>query len=255
MQQKAYPKEALQTFYKNFVNEFKVPDLPKGVYELNIRLKFIVEKDGAFSNIEVLDDKLNVGNEVVRALKLMPTWNAAVHNGKNVRSAFTLPVKIKVKDPDSDEFVNKEEEKAFLEALNTNTIDTDYFDLTCNCGLVKSSKNDELQTEEFLLYSQDNKATYNIAFRKMSEQQAKKELETVKNDAIKQKAKMKSVTFNGTKATEILINVPNGDYVDNYRMLFFYHNKHIIAVSVVSYKTQIADLLFKHLKDNFKLKI
>lgn len=254
-QVKAQPKEGLEVFYKNFINEFKLPSVPKGIYEVAIRLKFIVEKDGSFSNIEVVDDNLNITEEAIRVLKEMPIWNAAVYEGKYVRSSYTLPIKIKVKDPDSNEFNNKEEKKAFLKTLNTNVVDTDYFILECNCTLAKSSKNDALQTEEFLLYSQDNKASYTIAFRKMNLQEAQKELETVKSDAIRQKAKVKNTKFNGTKATEISINIPNGNYVDNYRMLFFYHNEYVIAVSVASYKTQIADLLFDDLKRNFKLKI
>lgn len=254
-QVKAQPKEGLEVFYKNFVNEFKLPSVPKGIYEVAIRLKFIVEKDGSFSNIEVVDDNLNITEEAIRVLKEMPIWNAAVYEGKYVRSSYTLPIKIKVKDPDSNEFNNKEEKKAFLNTLNANVVDTYYFNLECNCALAKSSKNDELQTEEFLLYSQDNKASYTIAFRKMDLQQAQKELETVKSDAIKQKATVKNAKFNGIKATEISINIPNGDYVDNYRMFFLYHNQYVIAVSVVSYKTQLADLLFEHFKRNFKLKI
>jgi len=254
-QVKAQPKEGLEVFYKNFINEFKLPSVPKGIYEVAIRLKFIVEKDGSFSNIEVVDDNLNITEEVIRVLKEMPIWNAAVYEGKYVRSSYTLPIKIKVKDTDSNEFNNKEEKKAFLKTLNANVVDTDYFNLECNCTLAKSSKNDELQTEEFLLYSQDNKASYTIAFRKMDLQQAQKELETVKSDAIRQKATLKNTKFNGIKTTEISINIPNGDYVDNYRMLFLYHNQYVIAVSVVSYKTQLADLLFEHFKGNFKLKI
>ncbi len=255
-QKKAHPKEGLEVFYKNFINEFKLPSVPKGIYEVAIRLKFIIEKDGSFSNIEVVDDNLNITEEAIRVLNIMPVWNAAVHEGKNVRSAFTLPIKIKVKDPDFNEFNNKEEKKAFLKTLYSNVVDTDYFNLECNCTLAKSSKNDELQMEEFLLYSQDNKASYTIAFRKMDLQQAQKELETVKSDAVRQKAIVKNTKFNGIKATEISINIPNnGDYVDNYRMLFLYHNQHIIAINVASYKTQIADLLFDHLKENFKLKI
>ena len=254
-QVKAQPKEGLEVFYKNFINEFKLPSVPKGIYEVAIRLKFIVEKDGSFSNIEVVDDNLNITEEAIRVLKEMPIWNAAVYEGKYVRSSYTLPIKIKVKDPDSNEFNNKEEKKAFLKTLNANVVDTDYFNLECNCTLAKSSKNDELQTEEFLLYSQDDKASYTIAFRKMDLQQAQKELETVKSDAIRQKATVKNTKFNGIKTTEISINIPNGDYVDNYRMLFLYHNQYVIAVSVVSYKTQLADLLFEHFKRNFKLKI
>lgn len=254
-QVKAQPKEGLEVFYKNFTEELKLPSLPKGIYEVAIRLKFIVEKDGSFSNIEVVDDNLNITEEAIRVLKEMPIWNAAVYEGKYVRSSYTLPIKIKVKDPDSNEFNNKEEKKAFLESLNVNTVNTDYFDLTCNCSLAKSSKNDELQSEEFLLYSQDNKASYNVAFRKMNSEQALKELEIIRTDALKQKAIVKNTKFNGIKVTEISINIPDGDYVNNYRMLFYYHKQYFTVLSVVSYKQQISDLLFEHLKENFKLKI
>lgn len=258
VQQKAYPKEGLQVFMKEFVNKFDYKNadkIPNDVTEIKLRVKFIVEKDGTFNDIKLLDDTYNFKNEVIRILNEMPVWNAAMHEGKNVRSSYTLPIKIKVKDPDSNEFNNKEEKKAFLKTLNANVVDTDYFNLECNCTLAKSSKNDELQTEEFLLYSQDDKASYTIAFRKMDLQQAQKELETVKSDAIRQKATVKNTKFNGIKTTEISINIPNGDYVDNYRMLFLYYNQYVIAVSVVSYKTQLADLLFEHFKRNFKLKI
>lgn len=103
--------------------------------------------------------------------------------------------------------------------------------------------------------SQDQRAFYNVALRKLSSEQAKEEIETIENDAIKQNSVMKRISFNGIDATELHVNVPNGDYVNVYRMLFFYHKEHVIAVSVVSYKTQLADLLFKDLKENFKLKI
>lgn len=263
VQQKAAPKEGLQAFMKEFVNKFDYKNadtIPNDVAEIKLRVKFIVEKDGSFNDITLVDDTYNFKNEVIRVLNEMPVWNAAMHEGRNVRSSFTLPITIRitpsaVTSPDEIVLKTPEEISTFNALLKSNKIDTDFFDLTCDCTLVRSSKNDELQTEEFLLYSQDNKASYTIAFRKMDLQQAQKELETVKSDAIRQKATVKNTKFNGIKTTEISINIPNGDYVDNYRMLFLYHNQYVIAVSVVSYKTQIADLLFDDLKENFKLKI
>ena len=53
VQTKAQPKEGLQLFYKNFTEKFKLPPLPKGTFEVVIRLRFIVEKDGTFSDIQV----------------------------------------------------------------------------------------------------------------------------------------------------------------------------------------------------------
>src|SRR5690606_33226003 len=102
VQQKAHPKEGIKTFMQNFIEEFNVPDIPKEVEQLRMRLKFVVEKDGSFSDIQVIDDKFGVGEEAIRALKAMPVWVPAIHNQKNVRSAFTLPITINVNDPQKD---------------------------------------------------------------------------------------------------------------------------------------------------------
>ncbi|RRA96698.1 hypothetical protein [Paenimyroides viscosum] len=263
VQQKAYPKEGLQVFMKEFVNKFDYKNadkIPNDVTEIKLRVKFIVEKDGTFNDIKLIDDTYNFKNEVIRILNEMPVWNAAMHEGKNVRSAFTLPITIRitpseVTSPDEIVFKTPDEINTFKASLKSNKVDTDYFDLTCNCTLARSSKNDELKSEEFYMPSQDQTASYNVAFRKLSSQQAKEEIETIKSDAVKQNSVVKKVSFNGIEATELHVNVPNGDYVNVYRMLFFYHNEHVIAVSVVTYKKQIADLLFEHLKQNFKLKI
>lgn len=263
VQQKAAPKEGLQAFMKEFVNKFDYKNadtIPNDVAEIKLRVKFIVEKDGSFNDITLVDDTYNFKNEVIRVLNEMPVWNAAMHEGRNVRSSFTLPITIRitpsaVTSPDEIVLKNLEEINTFVTTLKSNKVETDYFDLTCNCSLARSSKNDELKSEEFYMPSQDQKASYNIAFRKLTSQQAKEEIETIENDAIKQNSVVKKVSFNGIDATEIHVNMPNGDYVNVYRMLFFYHNQYIVAVSVVSYKTQIADLLFDHLKQNFKLKI
>ncbi len=263
VQQKAYPKEGLQVFMKEFVNKFDYKNadkIPNDVTEIKLRVKFIVEKDGTFNDIKLIDDTYNFKNEVIRILNEMPVWNAAMHEGKNVRSAFTLPITIRitpseVTSPDEIVFKTPDEINTFKASLKSNKVDTDYFDLTCNCTLARSSKNDELKSEEFYMPSQDQTASYNVAFRKLSSQQAKEEIETIKSDAVKQNSVVKKVSFNGIEATELHVNVPNGDYVNVYRMLFFYHNEHVIAVSVVSYKKQIADLLFEHLKQNFRLKI
>ena len=253
--QNARPKEGLEVFYKKFVNELKLPNLPQGVYEVNLRLKFIVERDGSFSNIELIDDVFQIEEEVVKVLQMMPRWIPAVNNEGNVRSAFTLPIKIKVKDDEQRYFANRKEKKGFIESLNTNKIETDYFDLTCNCGIVKSAKNDELKTEEFMLQSQDDQAIYNIAFRKMDAEKAKEELRTIEKDAVDKNAIMEKNMFNGVTATEISLSIPNGDYINNYRTIFLFKNEYIVGISIVSYKKQIADLLFEHLKSNFKLKI
>ncbi len=263
VQQKAAPKEGLQVFMKEFVNKFDYKNadkIPNDVTEIKLRVKFVVEKDGSFNDITLVDDTYNFKNEVIRILNEMPTWNAAMHEGKNVRSSFTLPITIKINpsavtSPEEIVLKTPEEINTFIATLKSNTVETDYFDLTCNCTLARSSKNDELQSEEFYMTSQDQRASYNVAFRKLSSQKAKEEIAAIESDAVKQNSVVKKVSFNGINATELHVNIPNGDYVNVYRMLFFYHNEYVIAVSVASYKTQIADLLFDDLKRNFKLKI
>jgi len=259
VQQKAHPKEGLQTFMQNFMEEFNVPDIPKGVEQLRMQLKFVVEKDGSFSNIQVIDDKFDVGEEAVRTLNTMPAWVPAIHNQKNVRSAFTLPITININDPqkDSEQLVynTNEEVKSFKDSLNNLLVDTEYFDLTCNCALVKSSTNEQLQTEEFMIQAIDETAYYNVVFRKISQEQATAELQTIENDAEKQNATVKTIDFNDTKTTEVVFSMPDGNYVNQYRTLFLYKGNYLVAITIVSYKKQIADLLFEHLKEHFVLKI
>ena len=261
-QQKAYPNEGIKAFMESFVEKFNYKNadkIPNDVTEIKLRVKFIVEKDGTFNDINLVDDTYNFKKEVERVFNEMPLWNAAIHEGKNVRSSFTLPLTIRIDQSKSlsDEIVYKTTEgvNAFKSTLNQNKIETDYFDLTCNCGIVKSAKNDELKTEEFMLQSQDDQAIYNIAFRKMDAEKAKEELRTIEKDAVDKNAIMEKNMFNGVTATEISLSIPNGDYINNYRTIFLYKNEYIVGISIVSYKKQIADLLFEHLKSNFKLKI
>jgi len=94
VQKKAEPKEGWRNFFECFFNEFKKPNLSLGVSEVKIKLRFIVEKDSSFTDIQIIEDKYNIGEEAIRVLKIMPKWNPAMHDGKMVRTRFTLPIKI-----------------------------------------------------------------------------------------------------------------------------------------------------------------
>ena len=56
-------------------------------------LQFVIEKDGAISNIKILR-KLGGGcdEEAVRVIKAMPNWFPAMNKGEVVRQRYTLPV-------------------------------------------------------------------------------------------------------------------------------------------------------------------
>lgn len=61
-------------------------------------VKFIVEKDGSISNVEVnrsVDPDLD--NEAMRVIKNMPKWNPAKQNGTEVRAYYYVPVAFRLK--------------------------------------------------------------------------------------------------------------------------------------------------------------
>ena len=76
---------------------------PESAKENNLQgrviVKFVIEKDGSVSNVEVgrgwgneLDD------EAVRVVKAMPNWKPGKQDGKPVRVSFMLPINFKLSD-------------------------------------------------------------------------------------------------------------------------------------------------------------
>lgn len=97
VQKKASPNEGMEAFYKSYVRKFNAPEVGGNVQEISVLLKFVVEKDGSFTDIQIAGpDPHNIGKEAIRVLKAMPKWKPAEHNGKTVRSSFKLPIKLRV---------------------------------------------------------------------------------------------------------------------------------------------------------------
>lgn len=96
VQKKAAPTEGFEKFFESYIRKFSAKDLGGSETEMVVKLKFVVEKDGSFTDIKIVEDKHGLGNEAIRVLKSMPKWKAAQHNGRTVRSQFTLPIKVKV---------------------------------------------------------------------------------------------------------------------------------------------------------------
>lgn len=58
-----------------------------------VTLRFIVEKDGAISDVRILRGiDPSCDKEAVRVIKAMPKWIPAKQNGREVRCYFTLPI-------------------------------------------------------------------------------------------------------------------------------------------------------------------
>ncbi len=62
---------------------------------------FVIEKDGSVSGAEVkrgVKDAPMLDAEALRAVKAFPRWKPGKQDGKNVRIAFTVPVKFFLQD-------------------------------------------------------------------------------------------------------------------------------------------------------------
>lgn len=65
-----------------------------GCVEGSVIVRFIIEKNGAISDVKVIRSiEPLVDDEAVRVIRLMPKWIPAEKDGKAVRSRFMLPVK------------------------------------------------------------------------------------------------------------------------------------------------------------------
>ena len=96
VQKKAAPIEGYNKFIESFVRKFSRNSVSSNVSEITVKLKFVVEKDGSFTDIKTIEDQYGLGKEAIRVLQSMPKWQPAQHNGKAVRSSFILPIKVKI---------------------------------------------------------------------------------------------------------------------------------------------------------------
>ena len=60
-------------------------------------VKFVVEKDGSLTDIQVIRD-LGYGTkeEAIRVLRKVPRWTPGIQNGKPVRASFSLPINLSI---------------------------------------------------------------------------------------------------------------------------------------------------------------
>lgn len=99
VEHKAKPVEGLAVFMQTYARKFNVPENPplNANNEIKIKVKFIIEKDGSFSEIVGTSESSKIlVNEAIRVLKTMPKWIPGKHQGKIVRSTFTLPITIRI---------------------------------------------------------------------------------------------------------------------------------------------------------------
>src|SRR6218665_312649 len=87
----------IDKFYKYVGNNFKNPDIEE-VRTIKILVAFVIEKDGSMTDIKVLRNPgYGLDQEAIRVLKNLKTkWTPGIMNGKPVRTAYNLPITVKM---------------------------------------------------------------------------------------------------------------------------------------------------------------
>lgn len=67
------------------------------VYNGTVMGKFVIEKDGSVTNVEIISRLAeDPDNEVLRVLSAMPRWKPAKNNGKPCRCLYSIPVRFAI---------------------------------------------------------------------------------------------------------------------------------------------------------------
>lgn len=74
-------------------NNIRTPDDLQAGETKVVRAKFVVDKDGTISTIEIVSSGGNVyDKEVIRVCRKMPRWKPAIQNGEPTTMSYVLPV-------------------------------------------------------------------------------------------------------------------------------------------------------------------
>lgn len=250
VQKKAEPKQGMFQFLQAFTNEFNSLVIPPKFDEISFKLKFIIEKNGTLSNIEIEENEHAYAyiEEIIRVLKKAPAWKPAENKGKIVRSFHVVPVKLR--------FPMRSVDKALLEkAIIERTVITEYFEFECNCKLINSSTNHYNKVKEFAYNTADNNVFYTITLKEILLSNTENHFDLIKADAEMQNATINEVDYKTYKALEsnYIVNGNDSKFYNN--TLYFIAGNYLITITVISTNEQISKFNFADLKQTFKLKI
>ena len=250
VQKKAEPKQGMSKFLQAFTSQFNSLVIPPKFDEISFKLKFVIEKNGTLSNIEIEENEHAYAyiEEIVRVLKLMPAWQPAENNGKIVRSVHVIPVKLR--------FPLRSVDKALLDkAILERTVSTEYFQFECNCKLINSNTNQYNKVKEFAYNTADNNVFYSITLKEILLTNAENHFDLIKADAEKQNATINEVDYKSYKALESNFVVHGNESAFYNNVLHFIAGNYLITITVISTNEQISKFNFADLKQTFKLKI
>lgn len=87
----------IKKFYTYVGNNFEKPEIEMSK-TLTVLVYFVIEKDGSITDIKVQRDPgYGLGNEAIRVLKSLKTkWAPGMIDGQPVRTAYNLPITVKL---------------------------------------------------------------------------------------------------------------------------------------------------------------
>lgn len=250
VQKKAEPKEGMQKFLQTFTNEFNSLVIPPKFDEISFKIKFIVEKNGTFSNVEIVENQHAFAyiQEIIRVLDKMPHWKPAKIKDEIVRSYHVIPIKLR--------FPMRNVDKVLLEkTILERTISNEYFEFDCNCKLINSSTNRYDEVKEFSYNTSDNNVFYSITLKEIILHSEQHYFNIIKADAEKKKAIIKEIDYKNYRALESNFAIHNQENTYYNYTLYFVAGKYLINITVISANEQISKFNFADLKQTFKLKI
>ena len=251
VQMKAEPKEGFQGFYLDFTNEFKIGGIDAEVSEVNLRLRFVVERDGSFTDIMVVGpDPHDIGKEAIRVLKTMPNWKPAQHNGTIVRSVFTLPMKIRVnEEEEKTENIDELEETDTI--ITASIVETEYFKFDCNQCSVRDTG---LATADYRIENKDKTAEFQVTIMQVPEDLGSELVDMLNENVQDPNATFKDIIFLDISVKEVGF-YSYGSKKPYTQIISFYKNEHFISISASSSKPELAVKFMNELKQTFKLKL
>jgi protein TonB len=88
----------IKKFYEYVGNNLDKPEINEDISAVSVIMSFVIEKDGAMTNIKVLrstDKRLET--EAIRVLKsLKVKWSPGYKDGEKMRTLYTLPIKVEL---------------------------------------------------------------------------------------------------------------------------------------------------------------
>ncbi|SRR5690606_20227017 len=250
VQKKAEPRQGMFKFLQAFTSEFNSLVIPPKFDEISFKLKFIIEKNGTLSTIEIEENEHAYAyiEEIIRVLKKAPAWKPAEIKGKIVRSVHVVPIKLR--------FPMRNVDKALLEkSILERTVSTEYFQFECNCKLINSNTNQYNKVKEFAYNTADNSVFYSITLREILLANVENHFDIIKANAEKQNATTNTVDYKNYKALESNFVVQGNESKFYNNTIHFIAGNYLINITVISTNEQISKFNFADLKQTFKLRI